>query len=164
MTDATQDAADKLWDLAEEEPDCMLVTATPDGQLRGRPMRAFIEREAEEIWFYTQLSSGKSEEVQENHEVCLCFARPSKNDYVSISGRAEISTDHEMIDRHWSKFVDAWFPNGKDGAEVGMIRVRAERGEYWDGTGSSVLAALKMLRAANSEETPDLGENRKVAL
>jgi general stress protein 26 len=159
---ASQEAADKLWNLAEDEPNCQFVTATPEGQLRARPMRAYIEKDREEVWFYTRLASGKSEEVQENAEVCLCFQRPGKNEYVSISGRARLSTDREMIDKHWSTFVDAWFPEGKDGPDVGMICVQAERGEFWDSTGSSALAALKMIQASRRDETPDMGEHRKV--
>ncbi|MGM0584927.1 MAG: pyridoxamine 5'-phosphate oxidase family protein [Pseudomonadota bacterium] len=160
MTDA-ETAAERMWTLAEEEPDCHLVTATAQGQLRSRPMRAFIDRENEEVLFYTRLDTGKSREVSENAQVCLCFSRPSKNDYVSISGRARITTDRALVDRHWSRFVEAWFPEGPGGADVGMIRVQAERGEYWEGTSSSVLAALKMLRASARDETPELGRRGK---
>ncbi|MEM8753830.1 MAG: pyridoxamine 5'-phosphate oxidase family protein [Pseudomonadota bacterium] len=158
------EAADKLWDLMEDNQTCMMVSATPGGGMRARPMQAILEHDRGEIWFYTRISSGKSEELEADGEVCLCFSCPKTSNYVSISGRAEVTDDQAMIEKHWSRFVDAWFPEGKDGGDVGMIRVTPMLGEYWDGDSSSVLAAIKMLVASERDETPDLGENRRVAM
>lgn len=141
----------------------MMVTDTQGTALHGRPMHAaHIDPAKKQIWFYTRLASGKSEDLAQNGRVCLCFARPSKGDYVSVSGEGHIDPDREMIHAHWSRFVDAWFPEGPDGPDVGMIRVDVESGEYWDSESSSVLSALKMLHASAANETPDLGRNRKV--
>ncbi len=157
MTDQTH-----LWELMKDNPTCMMVTQEPDGALRARPMRAVFEREAGEIWFYTRLASGKSAELAQDGHVCLCFEDVKKNNYVSVSGRAALVADKGMVHKHWSRFVDAWFPEGPDGADVGMIRVAVDKGEFWDSDSSDTLAALKMLRASATDETPDLGENRKV--
>lgn len=156
-------ADDRIWTLMAEQGVCMMTTATPDGALRARPMHAIIERGANEIWFYTAMKDGKCAEIVEAAQVCLAFGCPKSNEYVSVSGRAEAVQDRDMIRKHWSRFVDAWLPQGPEGADVGMIRVRVAQGEYWDGESSSVLAALKMLKASATNETPDLGENRKVA-
>ena len=160
MTDATA----RLWDLIEDNPTCMMVSESASGGLHGRPMRAIPDREAGVLWFYTRMSSGKSAELEKDGEVCLCFADPRASDYVSLTGRATLSTDRDRIKAHWNRFVDAWFPEGPEGADVGMIRVEAERGEYWDGESSDVLNALKMLMASERDVEPDLGENRKVGL
>jgi len=154
---------DRIWALMEDQGVCMMTTAAPDGAMRARPMHAIIERERKEIWFYTRMTAGKCEEIGAASEVCLAFGCPKSNEYVSVSGDADATQDRDMIRKHWSRFIDAWFPEGPDGADVGMIRVRVSDGEYWDGESSSVLAALKMLRASATDETPDLGENRKVA-
>ncbi len=157
------DAAARLWDLIEDNPTCMMV-AEGDAGMHGCPMRAIPDREAGELWFYTRLSSGKSAELARDGEVCLCFADTGASDYVSVTGRATVTDDRDRIRRHWSRFVDAWFPEGPEGADVGMIRVTPETGEYWDGQSSEVLAAIKMLIASERDETPDLGENRRTAL
>lgn len=154
----------KFWGLIDDNPTCMMVSVDSATGLHGRPMHAVPDADAGEIWFYTRLSSGKSEELAKDGEVCLSFSDPRASDYVSVTGQASLSTDKAKIKAHWNRFVDAWFPEGPDGADVGMIRVKAERGEYWDGDSSSVLAAIKMLVASERDETPDLGENRKVAL
>lgn len=153
----------KLWRLIEENPTGMMVTVEPDGGLRGRPMRAIADRDGRALWFYTRLASGKSAELERDGHVCLCFADPRVSEFVSVSGHAALSADRERIRRHWSRFVDAWFPEGPDGEDVGMIRMEIEKGEYWDGESSGVVAALKMLVASERDEIPDLGDNRRVA-
>jgi general stress protein 26 len=153
---------DRIWTLIENQTVCMMTTATPDGALRARPMHALPERDSAEIWFYTRMSGGKCDEIEDDAQVCLGFARPQSNDYVSLSGVAAATQDRAMIRKHWSPFVAATFPEGPDGPDVGMIRVRLTAGEYWDGDNSSLLAGLKMLLGAARGETPDLGENRKV--
>lgn len=155
-------AAEKFWDLIHDNPTCMMVTGGADG-LRGRPMHAIPDKDLDEIWFYTRLDSGKSRELEADSEVCLCFASPGRNEFVSVTGHAQVVVDRARIKDNWSTFVDAWFPEGPDGADVGMIRVDVETGEYWDGESSSVLAALKMAVASQRDETPDIGESRKVA-
>ena len=150
---------DRILRLIEENPTCMMVTQGADGALRARPMHAILERTREEIWFYTRLDSGKSRELEADGAVCLCFASPADGAYVSISGAAALSDDRAMIRRHWSTFVDAWFPEGPEGPDTGMIRVTPIRGEFWTAETNDVLAALKLARASAENRTPDLGEH-----
>jgi general stress protein 26 len=153
----------RIWDLMEDERTCMFVTEDAEGRPRARPMHAILLRDRGEIWFYTRLRSGKSDDLHRDGAVCLSFARPSKNEYVSISGHAALSQDRAMIEEHWNTFIDAWFPEGPQGEDVAMIVVKPALGEFWDGESSGVLSALKMVIASRRDETPDLGDNRKVS-
>lgn len=158
------ETAQKFWKLIDDNRTCMMVSESGAKKLHGRPMHAIPKPDSNEIWFYTRLASGKSEELQADGDVCLAFSDPGSSDYVSASGHASISTDRAMIKEHWSRFVDAWFPEGPDGADVGMICVKVDAGEYWDGNSSRVLSALKMIVASERDELPDLGESSKVSL
>lgn len=153
---------EKIWKLMKDHPTCMMVSRDENGAMRGRPMHAIVEENAGALWFYTRLSSGKSEELDSDGDVCLCFASTSKSDFASVTGAATLVTDQARIKENWNTFVDAWFPEGPKGGDVGMIRVKPDHGEYWDGDSSAILAALKMAIASQKDETPDLGENRKV--
>lgn len=155
--------AGKIWKLMKDHPTCMMVSHDENGAMRARPMHAIVDEDAGELWFYTRLSSGKSEELAADGEICLCFASKSRSDFASVTGAATLSTDRARIENNWNTFVDAWFPDGPGGGDVGMIRVMPDHGEYWDGDSSSILAALKMAAASRRDETPDMGENRKVA-
>lgn len=161
---AKTENAEKLWKLIDDNRTCMMVTDDEGKGLHARPMHAIPDADAGEIWFYTRVSSGKSEELAKDGEVCLTFADPGTSDYVSVTGDAALSRDKDKIKHHWSKFVDAWFPEGPDGEDVGMIRVTPKSGEFWDGDSSSVLSAIKMLVASERNKTPDLGDTGKVGL
>ncbi|QIE54016.1 pyridoxamine 5'-phosphate oxidase family protein [Pikeienuella piscinae] len=152
----------KIWKLMRDHPTCMMVSRDENGVMRARPMHAIVEEGASELWFYTRLSSGKSDEIGSDGEVCLCFASISETEFVSISGMATLVTDQARIAKNWNTFVDAWFPEGPEGGDAAMIRVEPDHGEYWDGDSSAILAALKMTLASHRDETPDLGENMKV--
>ncbi|MEX2520306.1 MAG: pyridoxamine 5'-phosphate oxidase family protein [Paracoccaceae bacterium] len=153
---------DKIWKLVEDNPTCMMVSHDENGAMRARPMRAIVDANAGELWFYTRIASGKSDELQFDGEACLCFGGESSSNYVSLTGAATLSADKARIKKHWNTFVDAWFPEGPDGGDVAMIRFKPDHGEYWDGDSSSILAALKMVIASARDERPDLGENKKV--
>ena len=155
---------EKFWELIEENHACMLVTHGPGGTLHARPMHAIPDREKREILFYTEIAAGKARELASNDEVCMTFISHRNNDFVAVNGRAEVTQDRELIERHWSSMVQAWFPNGKDSPNVGMIRVHVRGGEYWDATSSDLAAMMKMMTAAAAGRRPDMGENEKVRI
>jgi len=155
-----QDAA-KLWSLIKAAKFAMLVTEDGD-HLRGRPMAASQQDFDGELWFFTRASSHKVAEVQGDSRVCVTYAEPSRQDYVSFSGRASLVRDRAEIDARWSELLKAWFPNGKDDPDVALLRVSVEQAEYWDSPNSTVVQLYGYAKAALTGEPPKLGENRKV--
>jgi general stress protein 26 len=156
------DAREKFWDLIEDHHACMLVTHGPGGTLHARPMHAIVERDLREILFFTELSGGKAREIESSNEVCLTFISHKKNDFIAVQGTAELTQDRALVDKHWNKFVQAWFPQGKDDPSVGLIRVRVRGGEYWDSSSSDIANMLRMMAAAGTGKRPEMGENEKV--
>ena len=156
------DAREKFWDLIEKHHACMLVTHGPGGTLHARPMHAMPERDKREILFFTELAGGKAREIETSGEVCLTFMSHKKNDFVAVQGTAELTQDRALIDKHWNTMVKAWFPQGKDDPNVGLIRVHVRAGEYWDSSSSDIANMLRMMAAAGTGKRPDMGENEKV--
>ena len=157
------DDTETLWSLLGDHAICMLVTRGADG-LRARPMTALPDREAGTIFFIAGTDGAKDEEIAQDPDVCVTLARPSKNDYVSLTGRARVVDDVDTLRRLWNPGADAWFPDGPESPDVTLIRVDPVAGEYWEGTGSRVLAGLRMLEAKATGERPDLGRSAKVSL
>ena len=117
------DAWAKLWSLVDDIKTGMMTSR--DGQhLRSRPMRGHADRDSRELWFFT-----KSGEIESDHQVNLAYARPDKEEYVSLSGRASLVHDRERVDRLWSPYVAAWFPQGKGDPDLALIRVDVEQAE-----------------------------------
>ncbi|HEX2726525.1 MAG TPA: pyridoxamine 5'-phosphate oxidase family protein, partial [Beijerinckiaceae bacterium] len=130
--------AQKLYELIQDVKICMMTTVEPDGSLHSRPMYNQDADQAGDLWFFTRISSPKVTEISKDGQINLGFSNPSKQDYVSISGRAEIVRDRAMINEKWSAPLKAWFPDGKDDPQIALIRVRPEKGEYWDSPSSTL--------------------------
>src|SRR3954454_3938058 len=80
MSEKHEDNLDRVWDIIEKVGVTMLTTQFSGG-LRARPLEARPERDAGLIWFVTDVRSGKEDEIEAEHDVCLVFinagARPT---------------------------------------------------------------------------------------
>ena len=152
---------DKLWDLIKSIEVAMLVTE--DGEsLRSRPM-AMSQREFDgTLWFFTRASSHKVMEVETEQRVNLSFAHPGKQNYVSVSGRANLETGPSTIAEHWSEAVRVWFPKGKDDPDIALLKVTVDQAEYWDAPSSTMLHAYGYVKAVVTGAPPHPGGHGKV--
>jgi len=155
--------AEKLWSLIRSAKFAMLVTE--DGpHLRGRPMAASQTGFDGSLWFFTRASSHKVAEVAGDSRVCVTYAEPDRQDYVSFSGRASLVRDRAEIDSRWSELLKAWFPDGKDDPDIALLHVAVEQAEYWDSPNSRIVQLYGYAKAALTGEPPKLGENRQVLI
>ncbi|MFN3548406.1 MAG: pyridoxamine 5'-phosphate oxidase family protein [Mesorhizobium sp.] len=158
---ANQGDVKHVWDMMEKIGLCML--ATEDGEaIRSRPMAAYIDRGEDMVYFLTDVASHKDNEISRNPGVCLAFADPSGNNYVSVSGHAEVSNDRARIRELFSTPAKAWWDDAED-PSIRVLKVRPMDAQYWDGPGR-VVSLVKMLVAAASDGRPDLGDNAKVRM
>jgi general stress protein 26 len=159
------EGAKKLYELIKGVKICMMTTAEPDGSLHSRPMYNQDADDAGDLWFFTRLSSPKVTEISKDGQVNLAFSNPDKQDYVSVSGRAEIVRDRGKIDEKWSAPLKAWFPDGKDDPQIALIRVHPEKGEYWDSPSSALIHIYGYAKAALAGSSPtELSDQKKVNL
>jgi general stress protein 26 len=153
--------ADKLWSMIKSAKFAMLVTEDGD-HLRGRPMAASQEDFDGTLWFFTRASSHKVTEVEQDSRVCVTYAEPSSQDYVSFSGRGKLVRDQAEIDKRWSEILKAWFPKGKDDPDVALLKVTVDQAEYWDSPNNKVVQAYGYVKAVLTGESAQGGENKKV--
>lgn len=143
----------------------MMTTVDEAGHLTSRPMAAMQMDEAGCIWFFTQKSSPKVDQIEQNErQVNLAFADVSNADYVSISGTADELDDRAKIDELWNPMAKAWFPNGKDDPDLTLLRVKTQMAEYWSSNDSRMVRLFQQLKAAVTDTVPDMGENEKVTV
>lgn len=153
----------KIWDIIETIDICMLTTST-GGSLRARPMSSHAERKTHNIFFLTDASGAKDEELRQDPRACLAFSEPKNNTYLSVSGRADVVRDTAKIKELWDKDAEAFWPNGPEDPNIRLVRFQPEMAEFWDGPSSTIVAGLKMLAANVTGKEPDMGANKKVAL
>uniref|UniRef100_UPI0037DA4679 pyridoxamine 5'-phosphate oxidase family protein n=1 Tax=Tardiphaga sp. TaxID=1926292 RepID=UPI0037DA4679 len=83
---------DRAWELMKKIGFAMLVTQ--DGsKLRARPMSAYVDREADAVYFLSDARQHKDDEIRQNPNVNLSFADAGDQKYVSVSGTASVSND-----------------------------------------------------------------------
>jgi general stress protein 26 len=156
---------EKFTDLIEDIHFAMLVTTGPDGALRARPMATLKTNFDGDLWFFTDDDSPKVDEIIEEHHVCVAFAEPNKQQYVSASGLASVVRDKSRIQELWTPAAKAWFPRGVDDPHLALLRVRVNSIEYWDSPSGKMVQLFGAAKATfTGKRVEKVGEHRKVDL
>lgn len=153
-----------IWDLIKDIKVGMLVTSEIEGHdgLRARPMHLVQDAYDGTLYFYTPKKDAKVYEIKKDNDICITFSDPNNNIYVSLTGKARLSEDPELIDRYWNSWVEAWFEKGKQDPDIAMLKVKINRGEHWDTKENALVQSFELAKANIMEEaTPDIGENEK---
>lgn len=152
----------KVWEMIKDIRIAVMVTTDDEGQLRSRPMAAQQQEFDGSLWFFTSIQSGKIDEIEGNPDVLLGYSQPSKQEYVSVNGKAEIVRDREKIKALWSEPLRVWFPKGPDDQEIALIKITISSAEYWDAPSSTMLYAYGYVKARLTGEGPKGGEHKVV--
>jgi general stress protein 26 len=142
----------------------MLTTISEDGLLRSRPMVTQEEEFDGTLWFFTRADAAKVGEVQREEQVNVSYAHPDDQRFVSVSGRATLVRDHQEIQQRWGPLYKPWFPRGPADPQLALLRVDAEKAEYWDAPSGAMVQLLGFARALATGQTYQSGENQKVDL
>lgn len=154
---------DTLLELIEDIPVAMVTTLEADGSLRARPMAPErLDDDPDHLYFVTRRSSHKVIEISADPHVGLAFAKGAE--HVSVSGKAEISTDAELIERLWSEAQRLWFPAGPGDPDIAILKVSIDYGEYWDRPGGASVMAYGWAKAmlTGQDVEGELGKNEKI--
>lgn len=154
-----------LHDLLEDFDTAMLVTHAPSGALHSRPMAVAKVDPDGDLWFVTDRSSGKMDDIHADAQVNVSMQGGGK--FVSLSGQAQVVEDRAKVEEVWNEHMRVWFSAGKDDPRLVLLRVDAREGEFWDNSG---LNAIKYLFKAGraylrgDRPTNDRTEHGKVKL
>jgi general stress protein 26 len=149
MTNQTTTSdVEKLGELIKGIKIAMLTTVDADGTLRARPMATQNEDfDGRFLWFFTSADAPKVDDVQRERDVNLSYADPGENRYVSVSGKALLVRDPATMERFWQPLLKAYFPDGLDTPDIGLLQVRVEKAEYWDAPSGKFVALVGFLKA-----------------
>ncbi|MGM0423156.1 MAG: pyridoxamine 5'-phosphate oxidase family protein [Pseudomonadota bacterium] len=149
-----------LWALIEDIKVAMMVSH--DGQhMRSRPMYTVQDSFEGRLWFFTHVNSEKVDEIILNEDVCIIYADTDDDKYISLSGTASLCRDRALVDQFWNPFVAAWFPEGKDSEDVGLIEVKIQKAEIWDSKKNKMIQLYEMIKANVTGHQPDIGDHRQ---
>jgi general stress protein 26 len=164
MSKDTAEGVKKLAELIRGIKVAMLTTVAEDGNLRSRPM-ATQEAEFDGVlWFFTRAGAPKVGEVERDERVCVSYASPDDQRYVSVSGRAELVRDPAKVKELWGPAYKAWFPKGLDDPELALLRVEPERAEYWDAPSGTLVQIAGLAKSVVTGKPAAAGEHEKLDL
>ncbi len=149
-----------LYDLIKDVRTTMLCTAGQDGVIRARPMATQTEApEDGNLWFFTFDDSRKADEIKTDMHVCVAYSSNDQDTYVSVSGRGHVVYDKVMMEKLYSPFLKAWFPQGLETPHICLLKVEIEKAEYWDNKRSKMIQFIDVVKAAITGKGMDTGEH-----
>lgn len=157
----------RLGEMIKDIKFTMLSTVTTDGSIHSRPMATLkfdVDKFDGKLWFFTRKDTAKIHSIENDQHVNLAFAQPDKQQYVSISGRAEVSYDKEKMKELWTPVLKAWFPEGLDDPEISLISVETESAEIWDAPPSKVVRMAGLAKAIATGEPYGKNHNERMDL
>lgn len=117
---------EEMWKAIADSPFMMIgLSERNDHSL---PMTAQLDPDANgNLWFYTSIDnriaaggSAMAQFVSKGHDLFAC-----------ISGTLVHETNPAVIDRHWSKQVEAWYDQGRNDPALKMMRFELDDAEVW---------------------------------
>lgn len=150
------EAGKKIKELAAKSNTCFFCTGFSNAKAPTvRPMSVQKVDEDGNLWFLSANDSHKNHDIQLDDTVQLLFQGSKHSDFLSIVGKATISTDKELIKELWEPIVKTWFTGGVDDPRITAIKVDTQDGYYWDNKHGDAVAFVKMAAGAVMGKTLD---------
>ncbi|MEQ3653175.1 MAG: pyridoxamine 5'-phosphate oxidase family protein, partial [Glaciecola sp.] len=80
--------------------------------------------------------------------------------FASFRGHLVHESDDDLVDKYWSKQVEAWFEEGKQDPSLVMLRFELDSAEIW--SVDPTLRGLIKLATGATIKSGEVGENIKI--
>ena len=165
----TEKKIDDLYKLIDGNDIAMFTTRRPDGYLVSRPMATQERVSGTDLWFVTDVSSNKLDELQSDPHVNLAYYNLKSREWVSVSGTAVITQDRNMIRELYKPDWKAWFGDnggaedgGPNDPRLALVLVEAHSVEYLVSTDPRPVVLFKVAKAILTGNPPQIGEQRSL--
>jgi general stress protein 26 len=153
---AGPDAVAKIRELAEGAGTCFFCTAITTGApIPTRPMAVQQVDDEGSLWFLSAIDSQQNAQLAQDDSVQLMFQGSSHSDFLTLHGRATVTTDRAKINELWKPLLKTWFTEGSDDPRITVIQVRPTEGYYWDTKHNRVIVFAKIVAGAVTGKTFD---------
>jgi general stress protein 26 len=152
----------KLAELIGDIQTALLTTVDRDGRFHTRPVQTLQVDADRALWFFTDWSSPKVDELQHDVRVSLGYADSAKNMYAAVIGTGCLFRDIQKAKQLWSIEQLAYYPKGPEDERLALLRVLIERAEYWIAPGRISYIVSAVTAAVTGTPAGVIGENRKI--
>ena len=141
----------------------MLVTRSRDGGMHGRPMaNSQVEKGFREIWFATNRSSAKIDELEHDDRVFVGYGNATGSEWAAVSGRARVVDDRAKMRELWDPMWRNWWNDAND-PDLILVHVTPHQAEYWD-SGGKLIQLVKFALGTILRKDMTADDNKKVKL
>lgn len=120
-----------------------------------QPMTAFVEKENNQLCFFTRDDTDLVRQVGEGAEAMFVFQEDDVQ--ACIGGRLEVRHDARRMEKYWNAVVAAWYPQGKDDPRLTMLCFACIDARVWISKAGPLKFAWEIARANATGTEPDLG-------
>ena len=166
-TPSTTKKLDELYALIEGIEIAMFTTRRADGQLVSRPMATQERVTGTDLWFVTDISSAKLDDLAFDSHVNLGFYNNKTREWVSVAGTGQITQDRNLIRELYRPDWKAWFGDeggardgGPNDPRLALILVEAQSVEYLVVDKPRPIVLCELAKGIVTGSTPDVGEPR----
>lgn len=161
---------DELYELIEGIEIAMMTTRRADGRLVSRPMATQQRSEGADLWFATDISTNKLDELETDPNVNISYLNHKSMEWVSVSATARVSQDRAKIRELWRPDWKAWFKKDDgdetsgtaDDPNIALISVDAETVVYMKNNKPRPVVLFEVVKALITGDAPNVGEMRMV--
>jgi len=162
---------DDLYKLVDGIDVAMLTTRRADGHLVSRPMSTQRRTTGTDLWFMTNVESEKFEDLARDPHVNLAYYKDRTREWVSVSGRATLSRDRDLIDSLYHPDWKAWLGDSGDGKRDGgphdpriaLILVEADSVIYSKKDRPMPLVLFQIAKSMVTGEPPKIADLRELS-
>jgi len=164
---------EKVEDLvafAEKQKFCMMTTRNESGLLVSRCMAlAAKEGNGIDFIFHANSESGKTDDLKSDSDINLGFIS-SSGEWASISGKADIISDREMVKKYYSPALKAWIGDLGDGKHDGgpedprivLIKVKTVTAQYALSSRTMIGGVVEFAKGVATGEAPSVNKLRHI--
>jgi general stress protein 26 len=134
---STEKKLDELYRLIDGIEIAMFTTRRRDGELVSRPMATQERVSGADLWFVTDISSHKLDDLETDPHVNLAYYNAKSREWVSVAGSAVVTQDRNLIHELYKPDWKAWFgeqegdrDGGPNDPRLALVLVEAHSVEY----------------------------------
>ena len=162
---------DDLYKLIDGIETAMVTTRRADGHLVSRAMATQRRTAGADLWFMTNAESEKFEEIARDPHVNVSYYRDRTREWVSVSGRAILTKDRDLIDALYQPDWKMWLGDTGDGKRDGgphdpriaLILVEADSVTYSKKDRPTPMVLFQLMKGMVTGEPPKVADLRELS-
>ena len=160
---------EELYRLIEGIEIAMFTTRRADGHLVSRPMATQARSAGADLWFVTDKSTDKLDELNADSHVNIAYYNMKSREYVSVSGTARVVNDRSKIRELYRPDWKAWFSGDDEHSgtpedpRITLIAVDAATAVYLKIDKPKPVVLFEVVKGMVTGSTPGLGEVQQLS-